>query len=526
MKDLRTLAYFFFDQVRRRKWTALLVAWVVCITGWFAVAVLPDRYVSEARFHVDTTSLLTPLLKGISVNSDDQNRDRQVSIMQRTLTSRPNLVKVAQMTDLDKTAQSEAALQDLIRSLEKRISIKSQGTNLFQVEFTDNNPVLARNVVQALLTIFVESSVGDKREDIKSARTFIDSQIEEYETKLKDAERRVADFKVKNVQYLSSNSQNFAMRMETAQDNLKAAKFEYDDAVSQSERLRQQLNGTPQYLSLSTAPQIVMGSGAVGGTLEQRIMMTQAKLDDLRLQYTDKHPDVVNTTQSLNRLIQEQKQSGGGKSTRGNDGMRAQFPNELHNQLSLRLAEADGRVTTARRKLAEAELIFANLQGRANEAPKIEAEFTNLNRDYEVFRSSYDTLLQRRESARIAAAADSTAEPIQFRMVAAPEIPARPIGPKRSLLNTGVFLAGLIAAGGFIFLLTKIDDRVITPGDLAAFPQGRLLGSVTAVVTEPRSTSMNGRFGNFGWAAAGLAVIFGIILLAHPNLSGLTKAIM
>jgi len=526
MKEIKAFVFYFLDQLRRRKWAALGVAWVVCTLGWFVVALMPDNYISEARFHVDTTSLLTPLLKGISVNSDDSNRDQQVAIMQRTLTSRPNLLKVAQMTDLDKDASSDAALQDLVRSLERRISIRSQGTNLFQVQFSDNSPTKARDVVQALLTIFVESSIGDKREDIKSARTFIDGQIEEYETKLKDAERRVADFKVHNVQYLSSNSQTFAARMEQAQDNLKSAKFEYEDAVAQTESLRRQINTTPRYLSVNSAAQIMTSNGVVGGSLQQRIIATQARLDELRLQYTDKHPDVVSTQAALTRLVADQKRERSGTGPSTDDAMRAQVPNELHSQLSLKLSEAEGRAATARRKLNEAEGVFENLSARANEAPKVEAEFTNLNRDYEVYRASYDQLLQRRESARIAAAADSTAEPIQFRMVAAPEVAARASGPHRELLNTLVLFAGIIAAGGFILLLTKIDDRIGSMDDLLAFGEGRMLGSVTAVAIAPLRSALRPRPDRFGWAAAGLIALFGVILLTQPNLSALTKSIM
>jgi polysaccharide chain length determinant protein (PEP-CTERM system associated) len=525
MNELKTFVLFFWDQIKQRRWTALAAAWIVCLIGWLIVAMMPDRYASEARFHVDTTSLLTPLLKGISVNSDDPGRDQQVGIMQRTLTSRPNLLKVAQMTDLDKQAQSDAAIQDLLSSLEDRISIRSQGPNLFLVQFSDNSPVIARNVVQALLTIFVETSVGDKRNDIQSARSFIDQQIEEYEEKLKAAEKRVAEFKVENVQFLSSSTQSYAMRMENAQDALKSAKFEYDDAVLQASQLRQQLNATPQYLSINAAPQFVMGN-MIGGSLAQRIMTLQGRLDELRLQFTEKHPDVINTQQALTRLLEQQEieRSGKGGGVESS-GPRSQIPNELHGQLSLRVSEAEGRAATAKRKLAEAESIYQSLQARASEAPKIEAEFTNLNRDYEVFRSSYDTLLQRRESARIAAAADSTAEPIQFRLIAAPELPARPNGPPRTILNVLVFVAGLMAAGGIVFLLTRIEDHVLTTDDLAAFAEGRVLGSVTMVPGASPEMKEQGP-GRFVWAGAALVGVFALILVTTPNFAGLARIVM
>lgn len=522
-KDIKTVVRLFLDQLWRRRWPALAVAWGVCVVGWLGVFCIPNRYVSEARFHVDTTSLLTPLLKGISVNSDDQSRDRQVSIMERTLTSRPNLLKVTRMTDLDKTDRSEAAVQELLTDLEERISIRSQGENLFLVQFSDRSPVIARNVVQALLTIFVESSVGDKREDIKSARTFIDAQIEEYQAQLKAAERKVAEFKVKNIQYLSSTSQNFAARMEATLDSVKAAKFEFDDAVAQSARLRLQLNTTPQYLSVNSAPQVVVG-GATGypavGSLQRRAQSLRIRLDELRQQFTDKHPDVVAAQKSLDNLLAEQKKAAIASATPGEgDDFTTQVPNDLYNQLSLRLAAADDRAATAKRKLIEAQSVYDAMQTRASEAPRIEAEFTNLTRDYEVFRTSYDMLIQRRESARIAAAADSTAEPIQFRLIAAPELPALPSGPNRAVFNSMVLLAALAAACGYVALLMQIEQRVHTIHDLAYFPDVRVLGCVSDICAPSEKAPRLRLLNKFSYAAASLAAAFVAVLVVNPNIS-------
>ena len=58
------------EAIWRRRWHALILSWVVCLTGWIAVAVLPDKYQSEARIYVDTESILGPLLRGIAVRAD------------------------------------------------------------------------------------------------------------------------------------------------------------------------------------------------------------------------------------------------------------------------------------------------------------------------------------------------------------------------------------------------------------------------------------------------------------------------
>lgn len=527
MEDIKRIVATSIDQVWRRRWLALGFAWTVCAIGWFGVALMPDRYQSEARFYVDTQSLLNPLLKGISVNADDRSRDQEVAIMQRTLTSRPNLTRIAQMTDLDKSVHSEAGMQNLITGLESRINIQSQGPNLFAVQYSDNSPTTARNVVQALLTIFVESSTGNKREDIQTARAFIETQINDYEGQLKAAEQRLADFKVRNVGFFSSSSQTFAMRMEQAREGIDALKLELGDASAQRDQARAQRDQTPQYLAVDSVSPYA-GGGARVSPLQQRIQTLQSKLDELKLQYTEKHPEVVRTQAALNDLLVEQRKLNGGPDKMTDAELasgKAQVPNEVYNQLSLRLAEAETRVASARRKLADAEAMFGELQKKASEAPRVEAEFTNLNRDYEVLKASYEGLLQRRESARIAAAADSTTEPVQFRLIAAPEVPARPAGPMRALFNSLVFFLGIGAGAGFAILLAKLEDRVSTPEDLLELGDHRVLGCVSTVITEARRLATLQDLKRFGAAMAGLAAVFLLLLAVAPNFSSLLRKI-
>jgi polysaccharide chain length determinant protein (PEP-CTERM system associated) len=518
MEDVRKLFFFYMDQLWRRRWLALAFAWAVCVIGWTFVAFLPDRYTSEARIYVDTSSLLNPLLRGLSVGADEQRRDQEVALMQRTLTSRPNLAKVAQMTDMDKGVSTPAEQQELLGTLEQHVAVRSQGPNLFAVSYTDNSPVLAKNVVQSLLTIFVENSTGNNREDIQNARSFVEAQISDYEKQLRAAEQRLADFKVKNVAFFAGSTQGFAARLEGARDNRSATERELNDLIAQRNQLKQQLDHTSQYMSVD-AQVLVEG----GSPLTQRIKFLQQKLDELRLQYTEKHPEVIATKRALAEVYaQADKLAKNPEAAAAAErGPRSQVPNEVYTQLSLKLADADAKVISAQRRLADADATVKEMEKRADDAPRVEAEYTSLNRDYEVLKGNYESLLQRRESARIAQAADTSTEPVQFRIIAAPEVPAEPAGPARRLFNLLVLLVGIGAGCGFVVLLTKIDDRVAVPEDLHEFGGFKVLGCVSPVLSMVVPLTFKERHGRFMTAAGALAGMFILFLLVAPNLSAL-----
>jgi polysaccharide chain length determinant protein (PEP-CTERM system associated) len=516
----------YIDQISRRRWTALAVAWVVCIIGWGIVSLLPDSFQSEARIYVDTQSLLNPLLKGISVRADDQ-RDQDIAVMQQTLTSRPNLEKVAQLTDLDKTVKSPAGLQKLIDKLQQHIDVTNQGHNLFKVDFTDNSPETAKRVVQALLAIFVESNVGDRRTDMQSARAFIESQLAEYNAKLVDAERRLADFKVANVDYIADASQSFAARLEQARMTVKQRSDDVEDLTEQAAELKSQLAATPQFLAVDAMPQVIVGQ--VGPPLRQQIRALQSKIDELRVQYTDKYPEILRSREVLKELqaqaTKASELSGNAANSNDNGYGRSEIVNEVYAQMSLRLSDLEEKLRSAKHQREDAKEALADLQNRSSRAPGIEAQYTALTRDYQVLKSNYDELLARRESARIAEAADSSTDAVQFRIIAEPEQPAFPSGPKRRIFNAIVFVLGAAAGCATAVGLAEIEDCITAPDDLRKLGRGAVFGCITDAATLLNFEPFFKRHGKIIIYAGALSLLCLISVLAAPNLSTLPQAI-
>ena len=138
----------------RFRWQAMVVAWLVTLLGWGVVFIMPDKYESTASVYVDTESVLRPLLKGLAVETDLQQR---LQLMTLTLLNDENLEKVIRETDLDMQATTVEEREALMKRLRKTIKIETQQRqNFYAISYDNKDPYTAKKVVETLLNIFVE----------------------------------------------------------------------------------------------------------------------------------------------------------------------------------------------------------------------------------------------------------------------------------------------------------------------------------------------------------------------------------
>ncbi|HEY5801938.1 MAG TPA: Wzz/FepE/Etk N-terminal domain-containing protein, partial [Burkholderiaceae bacterium] len=211
MEDLISQLVALYKGVWKYRFWAVATAWIVLIVGTAAVYAVPNQYDSKARVFVDTQSILKPLLAGMTTVP---NVEQQVSIMSRTLLTRPNVEKVIRMVDLDLKSKTVKDHEKLVDDLMKDIKITGMAQNdIYTISYTHENPKVVRDVVQAFLTIFVENSFGDKKQDSQKAIVFINDQIKNYEEKLLAAETALKEFKLKNIGLLPKTGGDYGSKL-------------------------------------------------------------------------------------------------------------------------------------------------------------------------------------------------------------------------------------------------------------------------------------------------------------------------
>jgi polysaccharide chain length determinant protein (PEP-CTERM system associated) len=462
-----------------RRWIGLATAWVVAVLALTVAYRFPERYEASGRIYVDTETLLKPLLAGLAIQP---NLDQQVSLISRTLISRPNVEKLVRMADLDLKVRSDAERDGLIDDVMKSVKLTSgTGTNLYVLSYRDPNPEQARKVVQSLVTIFVESSLGDKRQDSRSAVKFVDEQIKHYEETLQTAESRLKDFKLKYMGVSTRDGQDYFGRLSQLRANIEDAKLEVQAAEQSRDAYKKELSGETEIFLPS---ELTVKHDDSVPEVDARIASLKKELDDLLRKYTDEHPDVVATKRLIDQLEAQRRATlEARRKAEPAKAAPAAERNPVVQQLRISLADAEASVAAARAKLAGYQGQYQQLTAQARLVPQVEAEYTQLTRDYDVQKKTYESLLARREAAGMGMGIQDTGG-AQFRVIDPPRVLPEPVPPTRLQLVTIAvavsFLAGLLAS----FVANEVMPIIHNARALREMSERPILGMVSMLPSE------------------------------------------
>lgn len=505
MEDILRQALVILRATWKHRHLGMLVAWVVGAVAAGVIMRIPERYEASARIFVDTQSILKPLMSGLAVQP---NIEQQVMMLSRTLISRPNVEKVIRMADLDLDIKGKSEQEALIENLTKTLKIQSIGRdNLYTLSYRDVEPAKAQRVVQALVSIFVESSLGDKRQDSDSARKFIDEQIQNYEKKLQEAEERLKAYKLRNIELNTSEGKSGIDHLSALTNELNNSRLTLREAENSRDAMRRQIAGEDPVL----LPDTTGGdSGAVLPEIDGRIDAQKRNLDALLQRYTDQHPDVMGARRVIKELEEQKRKEliARKKFAAANPGASVSN-NPIYQKLKIALAESEANVASLKARVSEYEARYKRMTDLLKNQPQLEAEFTQLNRDYEIHKKNYEQLVGRRESAELSGDLEAAGSVADFRLIDPPRASSKPVAPNRLLLLPGGLLLAL-AAGLFAAFSASQIRPVFFDGKALRNETGiPLLGTVSLVPNEARRLKEKSSLYRFLTATAGLVIAYG-----------------
>lgn len=503
----------------RYRWTMVVVAWLVAIPCWYFVYNMPDVFEASAKVSVDSNSLLPDLTEGLTAN---ENLVDEVDLVSKAMLTRPNLAEVARQTDLDLRANSPKELEELITGLQERVTIEGGGrpnsfagrdNKIFTISFEDTSREKATEVVSALLSTFVESSLGAQGDDAEMTGKAIKLEIEDHEGRLTRAEADLADFKKRNLGYMPDDGADYYTRLQTAMANVAATESEMRQLRQRRDEIVRQLEGEEPIFGLVPA---TAAQAAAGCSKAANLAQLQAQLSELQVDFTDKHPRIVmlrDTIAALESECAEERAAMGGKVQLVNPETNSLDANPVYQNLRLQLSDANVDLAALSEEYSSRRRQVAQLRADVDKIGQVEIDLKKLNRDYDVVEARHQELLKRWETLQSKKRLDPVTDSVQFNVLEPPFAEAEPVAPDRPLLLIAALIFALGVGGAVAFGLNQLKPVFYNRRSLARVAGIPVLGSVSMIVSP--DAKLAARRNTIAWVGANLTlVVMGVFVIA------------
>lgn len=451
MGELKFQLQHYLSELWKRRWSILLVTWVVGIAGALFAATAKDVYTSKATVFVDTSSLMQKIV-GRELQITDPGI--QIENVRKSMYARPNIEEVIRRTDLDLTLNDKRDWESLVETLSKKMSLKRQGRDFYNIEFSSSDPEQARDVVQALLDLFLEEGLirsGVDSSDSESVRRYVENQLREANSRLSTVESSLAGLQR---QYRDELAGAPALASEKRGIEGQLSQLQSDRLLYQQEltSLRARLSSTPPqvlerivqppqqqrpYIPPPTSQKVPVPQGPTQE--EQRYQAfaaqastAQAEVQQLLRRLTPQHPDVAAAqqraasvaaelaqlqaqAQQANATLQSRIQQAMAQNARvdaeyrqwqieSNRPVVQEQPREIYGpnpaiaDLRAQIDQRQSRLTVTERQISNLRAEIPQLQATLARQPEILQEFNKMRSDRDKFTGEVERLTEKLET--------------------------------------------------------------------------------------------------------------------------------
>jgi len=525
----------FVKMLKRRKWLILLPVITMTVAIGYVVYRLPSVYESKTLLTVKPPTISEKVVQSLT---DDDLTERLQTINQQVLSrsSLEPMVSKYRLFELEKNAGVPMEL--IIDKMYKNITVEpeksdtAQKVAAFKIIYRDRTPEAARNVTAELASKYVNAQMLDSTERAKDTQEFIDKQLNQAKTSLDALEKQRLDIMMQNVETLPENSQGLIAQLEglrnreetisKEKENLTMEKGRLNDsirALNSSARIIENFGEKETQQAISDATRIE-DTPAYAQLVQKRAELN-SKLENLKLSFKEKHPEVIKAQNDINKIndelealsknTQKRVQQANQSSSRKAE-MQKQNLEVDKQKAESQIAQIDRQFEMKNEELRQNAGQISVLEAKINTIPNVNVALESIKNQYLSAKTTYDDYLKKRNDASLQVDRESNAQGETIRVQDAANLPSSPVAPKRELLTAlgaGIGLAiGLFLAAVFelphVLKIQNIEDAKHYTG----LP---ILASVPALLSHEEKT----RLKRVHWfkVLAGVAAAIGVIPL-------------
>jgi tyrosine-protein kinase Etk/Wzc len=338
-------------------------------------------------------------------------------------------------------ADPKSLAENMLRALS--VQQPNSKSTVLQLTYQDVSKQRAKDVLNTLLDVYVQSSLDDKNGEASNTLKFIENRLGLITGELGDVERDVESYKTnQGITDISAESQLFL-------ENIK----ENDSKLNEVNTKISILESVDNFIQNSESGAVAPATYMIDDPVLVSLLNRFNELDLQRGRY-------ARTTTAKNPLLET-----------------------ITTQLESTRQAIKENVQNLKRGMAvtkkNLEGINTRFSAGLRSIPKKEREFVGIKRQQSIKEELYLYLLQKREETALAYASTVT----DSRLIDAPIATFNPIKPKRTLIWLGSGIAGLLIPILLINVIFMLNNKVQARGEIEKRAGSSVLGEIGLMKT-------------------------------------------
>jgi polysaccharide chain length determinant protein (PEP-CTERM system associated) len=478
----------FIAMVKRQKWLVLLPTIAMTAAIGYVVYKLPSIYESTTLLTVKPPTISTNLVQALT----NEDLSQRLQTINSEVLSRSVLEPMVTKYDLYKIERESGMPMELvIDRMYKAIKVEpeesgSEKVAAFRIKYRNSDPQAARNVTAELASKYVNTQVQTQNEIAESTRLLFDNQLQEKKKALDELEKQRLDIMMQNVQTLPESEQGLVAQLQGLRQREESIIKEKETLSNEKGRLNDSIRalnsqarliedfGEKETQDVARNTTSIEDSPAYAQLIAKRADLS-AKLEKLKAQYREKHPEVVDTKIQIDKVNDELNNLAKNSDKRVQTATAASSRKaELQKQnILIEKQKAEGQIAQIEQQFTfkdkEIQMNAGQIQvleARINTIPNVKVALEGVTAQYQSAKQSYDEILKKKNDAETVVGVEANRQGESIRVQDPANIPQSPVAPKRAVLTlvgSGIgLLIGLLLAGIFemprIFRIQNIAD--------------------------------------------------------------------
>jgi uncharacterized protein involved in exopolysaccharide biosynthesis len=371
--------------------------------------------------------------------------------------------------DLYAGIREDDGIEAAVAAMRRDLTVRVEGEHAFELVYQSRDPAVAARVANRLPEIFVTEAVKVRQEQANRAADLFGTEVDQLKVRLSEWERKIAAFKVQHMgelpEQLEMNMRGLervAALMQTKSEELRVAEGRRSDLA----RSR-------------------LAADSEAGRLKAAEDALTQELVGARTSWTEDHPEVTRLDQELGAMRTKRERA-----------------ESLMVAERLERGRAARMVENVQREIEELSVQARAYQERMERTPQWAHALGVLQRDYEIARTKYQSVVSRQVEAQIARELEARGAKDMFRVISPAGVPAYPVRPDRMTGMLVALLVALVLAILVIVVLELRDESIRDQSELrtqlplpvlAVVPQLQSMKTERRVLVPHRSGSGGGR---------------------------------